>query len=153
MNAYDRLEELFRKFSMLERDAELRQFACWVAAQTNPTLQSHKNILTTIAHELDSREHLSRACYQTREEFKGTAIAAGTVGMRHAPQSAASFLACFACADEDTFHAARKAVKFACVWYKEAIDSEDDEVFVEHLADKLEAMWNRLNGERSSDME
>ena len=151
MNAHDRLEELVRRFSTLERDTELRQFACWVAAQTNPSLKSHQNILTTISRELDSAGQVSKVCFETREEFHGTAIAAGTVGMNHAPQSASSFLACYACADEDPFQAAGKAVDYACRWYQAANGSADDEVFAQQLADKLEAMWNQLSGEQSPD--
>ena len=142
-NNYDQLSALVEKFYVLERDTELREFACWVAAQTYPSFESHRNILKTISSELEYPRHMSKVLYNTREEFKGTAIAAGTVGMRHAPQSAASFLACFACAEEDSYHAARKAVLYACQWYRETIDSDDDEVFVKHLVDKLTAIWAR----------
>jgi hypothetical protein len=145
MNAHITLEELLQRFSTLERDTELRQFACWVALQTNPSLPSHRNILRTISRELELAGQVSKVCFETREEFHGTATAAGTVGMNHAPQSASSFLACYSCTDADPFKAASKAVNYACRWYQAANGSEDDEVFAQQLADKLEAMWNQLN--------
>ena len=145
MNAHITLEELLQRFSTLERDTELRQFACWVAAQTNPSLPSHQNILATISRELEAAGQVSKTCIEIREEFRGTATAAGTVGMNHAPQSASSFLACYSCTDADPFKAASKAVNYTCRWYQAANGSEDDEVFTQRLADKLEAMWNQLN--------
>ena len=144
MNTQERIDELIYRFSVLERSVELRRFACWVALQTNPDLKSHIDLVTSIQDSLNDGGPTSRLCYALREEFSGTACAAATVGLRHGCLNAATFLACFSCAKDDPTVAVEDAIKWARHWYKIAVESEADSVFLEHILDKLEAIWSRM---------
>lgn len=138
-------EDLFLKLRLLAEAGQtntLRHLACWTARQTLPNAPFWVKSLDMIEASI-GQEPLGRICWQIREQGQGAAIAAGTIGMRVSPASASALLACFQCAHLDAYLAATRTIDMALQWYRHVTEQDDDEAFLEHIQDKLDALLLR----------
>jgi len=122
------------------RHNDLRQFACWVANQTKPNLAVHRDLVHMISEDVAKGRDAEKTCRLIHDSFSDVAIAAGAVGLRHAPKSASSFLACYACSNAAPGFAAQNAVDWAIRWHLAATESLDSTAFEELILDKLRSI-------------
>ena len=134
---WTRIEQGIDLLALVGRNQEIRQFACWVARQTNIADSADRKLVDNIARYTKFPDYIDKYCERLRARQRGKAIAATAVGLNHGCISAREYLCCLSCASPDPKDAATVTINHAVAWYQQVTRLEDADPFLELIATNL----------------